>query len=79
MAKLLLYFLPDEQERSKVSQEGGIVNGEASSSKPWKYDIRVQCHLRNSIDLRGSKWKLKLKRPDSEAVVVEIGRYFLLD
>lgn len=46
---------PDEQERSKVIQCGGILNGEASSSKPLKYDIRMQCHLRKSIDLRELK------------------------
>lgn len=44
----------DEHERSEASQRGDILNGQASFSKPWKYDIRMQCHLRNFIDLRGS-------------------------
>ena len=42
MAKLFSYFLPDEQERVKVSQGGDTVNGETSSVKRWKYDIHVQ-------------------------------------
>ena len=44
------------------------------------YDIRMQCHLCNSFDsVKLKKWKPKLIRSDFEAVVVEIGCYFLPD
>ena len=53
--KVAYVFPPRRTKKSKASQRGGILNGEASCCKPWKYDIRMQCHLRNSIDLRGSE------------------------
>ena len=40
-----------------------LTHHNASSSKHWKYDTCMQCHLRKSIDLRGSTRTQTSKSP----------------